>query len=87
MIISSEIEKVENFGKRVGKSGKSTLRAKNANFWQEILKSLGNLAIWQLVFNFGNFQNWELSILATFNFGNFQFWQLLILATFNFVNF
>ena len=33
-----------------------------------------NLATWQLLarnaeltFNFGNFQNWELSILATFN--------------------
>ena len=55
---------------------------------------LGNLARnAELTFNFGNFQNWELSILATFNFGNFQFnsSKLLIyvqiLATFNFGNF
>ena len=44
----------------------------------------GNLARnAELTFNFGNFQNWELSILATFNFGNFQlvtfkFWQRVV---------
>jgi hypothetical protein len=57
------------------------MRAKNANFWQEILKSLGNLATWQLsnlfstleTFKIGNFQFWQLSILAIFNSNNFQF--------------
>ena len=37
-------------------------------------QEFGNLARnAELTFNFGNFQNWELSILATFNFGSFQF--------------
>ena len=49
----------------------------NLATWQ-----FGNLVIWQLdnlarnaelTFNFGNFLNLELSILATFNFGYFQF--------------
>ena len=42
--------------------------------------------------NFGNFQFWQLAILATCNFGNLQFWQLTIwqlsiLTTFSFDNF
>jgi hypothetical protein len=50
------------------------------------------LAIWQLGNLATCFQLWKLSKLGTFNFGNFQFWQLLILAfsilaTFNFGNF
>ena len=64
---------------------------KSTNFQQEILKSLSTLPSFQFLIlaisNFGNFQFWQLSILATFNFGNLQFWQLSILATFNFNNF
>ena len=58
---------------------------------------LGNLKIWkldnlarnaELTFNFGNFQNWELSILATFNFGfnfgNFHFISFISSISFNF---
>ena len=68
----------------------------NLEIWGLEIWQLENLAAWQfgnlarnaeLTFNFVNFQNWQLSTLATFNFGNFQFWQLSILATFKFGNF
>ena len=52
--------------------------------------NFGNFQFWQLVIlatcNFGNLQFWQLAILATCNFGNLQFWQLAILATCNFGN-
>ena len=38
------------------------------------------------IFNFGNIQFWQYSILTTFNFVNFQICQLSILATFKFGN-
>ena len=46
---------------------------------------LGNLAIWQLGNIARNAE--LTSTLATFKIGNFQFWQLSILATFNVGNF
>jgi hypothetical protein len=39
---------------------------------------IGNLQFNNVaIFNFGNFQFWQFSILAIFNFGNFQFWQFI----------
>ena len=73
------IEHIENKNERdfAPWSQVHNLATCNLASWQ-----FGKLAIWQfgnlarnaeLTFNFGNFQNWELPILATFNFGNFQF--------------
>jgi hypothetical protein len=66
-IINLKCGKSGKFDIKDRKGEKSTLRAfartraKNANFWQEILKSLGNLATWQ----FGNLATWQFGNLAT----------------------